>query len=101
MLVYPEHVGEAVTVAIIGLLLGPLYPCAIVILNRLLPRGIQTTSLGLVSSMGSSDGAIALFVTGILAQSVGTVVLHPICLGLYGTMILAWFLLPQTTRGDE
>ncbi|EED23255.1 MFS efflux transporter, putative [Talaromyces stipitatus ATCC 10500] len=97
----PNIVGEAVTVAVIGLLLGPIYPCATVVLNRLLPRDIQTTSLSFVSAMGSSGGAVAPFVTGILAQSVGTVVLHPVCLGLYGLMILAWFLLPQRSRRED
>lgn len=97
----PNIIGEAVIVAIVGLLLGPIYPCATVVLNRLLPRDIQTTSLGFVSAMGSSGGAIAPFVTGILAQSVGTVVLHPICLGLYGAMILAWMLLPRTLRRED
>ncbi|RAO69918.1 uncharacterized protein BHQ10_005930 [Talaromyces amestolkiae] len=97
----PNIIGEAVIVAIVGLLLGPIYPCATVVLNRLLPRDIQTTSLGLVSAMGSSGGAIAPFVTGILAQSVGTVVLHPICLGLYGAMILTWMLLPRTSRRED
>lgn len=97
----PNIIGEAVTVAIVGLLLGPIYPCSTVVLNRLLPRDIQTTSLGFVSAMGSSGGAIAPFVTGILAQSVGTVVLHPICLGLYGAMILTWMLLPRTLRRED
>lgn len=97
----PNIIGEAVTVAIVGLLLGPIYPCATFVLNRLLPRDIQTTSLGFVSAMGSSGGAIAPFVTGILAQSVGTVVLHPICLGLYGAMVLTWMLLPRTSRRED
>lgn len=97
----PNIIGEAVTVAIIGLLLGPVYPCATVVLNRLLPRDIQTTSLGFVSAMGSSGGAVAPFVTGLLAQSVGTVVLHPICLGLYVVMIGTWYCLPRTSRREE
>lgn len=54
----PNIIGEAVTVAIIGLLLGPVYPCATVVLNRLLPRDVQTTSLGFVSAMGAVEGPL-------------------------------------------
>jgi fucose permease len=99
--VIPNIIGDAVAVAIVGLFLGPIIPCATVILNRLLPRDILTTSLGFASAMGSSGGAIAPFVTGMLAQTLGTVVLHPVCLVLYGVMIIAWYYLPRTSRREE
>lgn len=97
----PNIIGQAVAVAIVGLLQGPVYSCAMVIFNRLLPRNIQTTSIGLCGAMGSSGGAIAPFVTGLAAQQVGTVVLHPICLGLYGTMVVSWLCLPRVPKRSE
>lgn len=97
----PNIIGEAVVVAVLGLLLGPVYPCATVVFNRLLPRDIQTTSLGFISAMGSSGGAVAPLITGLLAQEFGTVVLHPICLGLYGVMLVAWACLPKTAKRSD
>jgi fucose permease len=97
----PNIIGDAVAEAIVGLFLGPVYPCATAVFSRLLPRNIQITSLGFVGSMGSSGGAIAPFFTGLLAQKVGTVVLHPICLGLFVVMEITWFMLPKTTKHRE
>ncbi|KAH0013742.1 MFS general substrate transporter, partial [Aureobasidium melanogenum] len=78
----PNIVGEAVAVSLLGLLLGPVYPCATTIFTRLMDRDVQMTALSFVSSAGSSGGAVAPFLTGLLAQAVGTFVLHPICIGL-------------------
>lgn len=69
-----------VAVAIIGLLIGPVYPCAQTVFTRLLPGHYQVFAIGFISSMGSSGGAIVPFVTGLIAQAASTVVLHPICI---------------------
>lgn len=90
----PNVVGDAVAVAIVGLLLGPVYPCATSVFTILLPRSLHITSIGFISAMGSSGGAVAPFFTGLLAQKFSTVVLHPICIGLYVSMVICWFYLP-------
>jgi fucose permease len=97
----PNIIGEAVAVALLGLLLGPVAPCSMVIFLRLLPRRIQTTSISFVSSAGSSGGAIAPFLTGLLAQAAGTYVLHPICVALFFVMLGCWWLLPESEKREE
>lgn len=97
----PSVVGDAVAVAVIGLLLGPVYPCAAAVFSRLLPRNLQLTSLGFISSAGSSGGAVWPLATGLIAQSKGTWVLHPICIGLYCVMVGSWILLPKERKRDE
>lgn len=97
----PNVIGNAVAVAIIGFLLGPIYPCATGVFSRLLPNQLHITSLGLISSMGSSGGAIAPFVTGALAQRLGTMVLNPVCIVLYVVMELAWLGLPTIVKRTE
>ena len=97
----PNVIGNAVAVSLVGLLLGPVYPCATIIFSRLVPRNIQMSSLSFIASMGSSGGAVAPFLTGLLAQRLGTVVLHPICIGLYVVMELSWTLLPRTAKRAE
>jgi fucose permease len=59
------------------------------------------SSLSVIGSLGSSGGAVAPFMTGILAQSVGTFVLHPVCIGLFVAMGATWWLLPRVERRDE
>lgn len=97
----PSIPGDSVAVAFSGLLLGPVYPCAVHIFQRLIPRKMQISSLSLIGSVGSSGGAVAPFMTGILAQHVGTFVLHPICIGLFVSMGITWFLLPKAEKRDE
>lgn len=97
----PNVVGDAVAVAIVGLLLGPVYPCATSVFLRSMSRSEKMSGLGVIAAFGSSGGAAAPFTTGILAQAVGTWVLHPIAIALFGVMILCWFMLPTPEKRDE
>lgn len=72
----------SVSVSILGFLLGPVYPCAATVFTRLIPANMQVFAIGFISSMGSSGGAVVPFLTGLIAQSSGTWVLHPICKSL-------------------
>ncbi|KAL4957199.1 major facilitator superfamily domain-containing protein [Aspergillus filifer] len=97
----PSIIGDAIAVAIIGVLLGPVYPCAMAVFSRALERKLQLTSLGVVSSAGSSGGAVAPLATGLVSQKSGVWVLHPICVGLYGVMLGGWVGLPRGRKRDE
>ncbi|KAH7130380.1 major facilitator superfamily domain-containing protein [Dendryphion nanum] len=97
----PNIITNAVAVSILGLLLGPVYPCAQTIFSKLMPRHVQTTAIGFISGAGSSGGAVAPFTTGILAQAVGTFVLHPVCIGLYVCMLGCWYGLPKVRKRTE
>lgn len=94
----PDVIGDAVGIAILGLLLGPIWPCCAAIFSRLLPRDLQNTALAFISGAGSSGGAVAPFLTGLLAQASGTWVLHPICIGLFVMMIGCWAGLPRVDK---
>jgi fucose permease len=97
----PNVIGDAVAVAIVGLLLGPVYPCATVIFSRAIGRKDQVSSLSVISAFGSSGGAVAPFTTGILAQAVGTFVLHPIAIGLFTVMLVCWYGLPNVRKRTD
>ncbi|GAM85132.1 hypothetical protein ANO11243_031360 [Dothideomycetidae sp. 11243] len=97
----PSIVGDAVAVSLLGFIIGPVYPCCQTVFARLLPSRLQVGSIAFIASAGSSGGAIAPFLTGLLAQAVGPVVLHPICIALYIAMIACWTLLPATDRRAE
>lgn len=97
----PNVIGDAVAVAIVGLLLGPVYPCAASVFMRGMSRSEQVRGFGVISAFGSSGGAAAPFTTGLLAQVVGTFVLHPIAIFLFGVMIVCWHGLPRTPKRTE
>ncbi|KAI1208329.1 MFS general substrate transporter [Annulohypoxylon truncatum] len=97
----PNIVGEAVSLSIVGLLLGPVYPCAAAIFTRNLSRREQVSGMGIISAFGSSGGAMAPFTTGLLAQAVGTFVMHPVAIGLFTAMLVCWFVLPDARKRTE
>ncbi|KAH7319824.1 MFS efflux transporter [Stachybotrys elegans] len=97
----PNIVGNAVAVSIVGLLLGPIYPCAAAVMMRgIAPREVLS-GMGAISAMGSLGGALCPFVTGLLAQAVGTWVLHPIVLVLFVVMIACWYSIPAEHKRTE
>jgi len=97
----PNVIGDAVAVAIVGLLLGPVYPCAAAVFMRGMSRSEQVRGLGVISAFGSSGGAAAPFITGLLAQVAGTFVLHPIAIFLFGVMVACWYGLPNRPKRTE
>lgn len=97
----PNVIGDAVAVAIVGLLLGPIYPCSTAVYSKLLDRNIQMSSLAIVSALGSSGGAVAPFFTGLLAQQAGTWVLNPISIALFASMVLLWVCLPRLGKKKD
>ena len=97
----PDIISNAVTESLVGLFLGPVFPCATAVFSKLWPRDIQISGLSLVTSMGSSGGALLPFVVGLLAQRLSTVVLHPIVLFSFAVMFISWLLLPKIEKHDE
>ena len=94
----PDIIGEAVAVSLVGLLLGPIYAFAISVYSRLLNRDELVSALSFVSAMGSSGGAVAPFVTGIVSQKVGTWVVNPVAIGLFAVMVAVWLTLPRVSK---
>lgn len=97
----PNIIGDAVSVATLGLLLGPVYPCATTVFTKLIPGNLQVIAIGFIASAGSSGGAIVPFLTGLVAQSAGTFVLHPICIGFFSLMLGCWAVLPKATKRSD
>ncbi|KAM0321904.1 hypothetical protein ACHAQA_009801 [Verticillium albo-atrum] len=97
----PNLVGAATSLAIVGLLLGPIYPCAAAVFMRGMSGSERASGMVVISAFGSSGGAVAPFTTGLLAQAFGTWVLHPIALGLFVCMTACWFWLPVARKRSE
>lgn len=97
----PNIVGNAIAVSIVGLFLGPIYPCAAAVFLRGMSRREALSGIGTISACGSAGGAVAPFVTGLLAEAVGTFVLHPIAIFLFVVMLLCWYFLPTEEKRSE
>ena len=91
----PSLPACAAAVVFSGLALGPISPSVSFVLGELIPRQMHVLSFSFITSIGSSGGAMAPFLTGVLAEHVGIFVLHPICVGLFVMMVVCWFFLPR------
>ncbi|PGG97927.1 hypothetical protein AJ79_09040 [Helicocarpus griseus UAMH5409] len=94
----PKFVVSAVAVALLGFFTGPLFPGAIVVAAKLLPKHLHTPGIGIASSFAGGGAAILPFVAGAIAQPHGVQSLQPFILALLATVTLLWVLLPRTPR---
>lgn len=94
----PQFYASAVAVSLQGFFLGPLFPGAVVMVTKLLPRHLHVTSIGFASAFGGSGAAILPFAVGALAQAKGVQVLQPFIIGMSGAIFLAWLGLPRVSK---
>lgn len=94
----PNLIGNAVSVAIVGLLLGPVYPCAATLFLHNMDEHEKTSGMSVISAFGSSGGAVAPFTTGLLAQVAGPFVLHPVAISLFCVMMGCWYGMPGKSK---
>ncbi|OAA66782.1 major facilitator superfamily transporter [Niveomyces insectorum RCEF 264] len=97
----PSRIGSAVAVALVGLLIGPIYPSAAAVLMQGMSRRERVAGVSAMTAFGFAGGAVMPFVTGMLAQAVGTFVLHPIFLALLAAMLVFWYLVPARKKPTE
>ena len=69
----------AISVSIIGILLGPMFPVAINHTARVLPRHLVNGTIGWISACGAGGSALLPFITGAMASKLGIESLQPLC----------------------
>ncbi|CAH0058295.1 unnamed protein product [Clonostachys solani] len=69
--------------ALLGFLLGPLYPSGIIMMTQLLPREVQVAGISFVNSMGQIGAAFMPFLFGLISNRFGIEMLvYYVCLQL-------------------
>jgi len=92
----PSVITSSVSVALIGVCIGPIYPCTMNVLSKLVSdRALLVTIVGIVSGLGNTGSALAPFATGLLASSKGVWVLQPMILSLVASLFVVWWFLPN------
>ncbi|PPJ61065.1 hypothetical protein CBER1_07419 [Cercospora berteroae] len=91
----------ALGIAMIGFFLGPLFPEAVVMQARLLPKQMQLAAIGFAVAFGSAGGSVGPFLVGIAADQQGIVVLQWFVLGMLGGCVLCWLALPRPDAKDS
>ncbi|KAM3079672.1 hypothetical protein ACMFMG_006085 [Clarireedia jacksonii] len=90
----PSFISSAIFAGWLGFFLGPLFPAAIVVATKLLPKRLHISAIGFAAAFGGGGAALFPFAVGAIAQAKGVKVLQPIALGLLVAILGLWCLLP-------
>ncbi|KAG9502548.1 hypothetical protein J7337_005378 [Fusarium musae] len=91
----PSFYVSAVTVALQGFFLGPLFPAVVVATTKMLPKHLHVSTIGFAAAFGGSGAAILPFAVGAIAQAKGVKTLQPIILALLTALLGLWLCLPR------
>ena len=92
----PSFTAAAVSVTVIGILLGPMYPIAINHTARVLPRHLVNGTVGWMAACGAGGSVLLPFITGMMASNLGIESLQPLYVIFFQTLNSKKFLLTQT-----
>ncbi|OJJ06761.1 hypothetical protein ASPVEDRAFT_140661 [Aspergillus versicolor CBS 583.65] len=94
----PSFYASVVAVSFQGFFLGPMFPGAVVVATRLLPRALHVSAIGFAAAFGASGAAILPFAIGAVAQAKGVEVLQPFAIALTVSILLLWGGLPRMPK---
>lgn len=97
----PQFYVSTVAVGLQGFFIGPLFPAAIVVATKLLPKHLHVSAIGFAAAFGGSGAAILPFAVGAIAQAKGVSVLQPIILAVFAVLLGLWLCLPRINKKKE
>ena len=96
----PEFIVSAIMVAFLGVFLGPLFPGAVMVTAKLLPKRIHVSAIGFAMAMGGTGGTVFPFIIGAIASHSGVGVLQPIILSLIAALSIIWLTFPRIKEAE-
>ncbi|KAJ0328654.1 hypothetical protein COL5a_004971 [Colletotrichum fioriniae] len=97
----PQFIVSAIAVAFLGFFLGPMFPGAVMMTAKLLPKHIHVSAIGFAMAIGGTGGTVFPFIIGAIATSKGVAVLQPIVLSLIAVVAIVWLCFPRIKKRDE
>ncbi|KAI7781348.1 major facilitator superfamily transporter [Diaporthe eres] len=94
----PQLIVSAITVAFLGFFLGPMFPGAVMMTAKLLPKHIHVSAIGFAMAIGGTGGTVFPFIIGAIAASRGVGVLQPIILSLIAVISIVWLSFPRIEK---
>jgi fucose permease len=92
----PSFIASAISVSIIGMVLGPMYPIAIHHTTRVIPRHLVTGTVGWMSAFGQAGSALLPFITGTMAAQLGIQSLQPFLFVMMIVVGVVWAIVPKS-----
>ena len=91
----PNLIVSAVCAGLFGFVIGPIFPTIIVVAIKKLPTRLHVSGVAFAASVGGAGSAVFPFVNGIISNHYGPKVLGPLCVSLYGAMLVVWLALTK------
>ena len=92
--------GVSVAIAFLGFFLGPMFPGAVMVTAKLLPKRIHVSAIGFAMALGGTGGTVFPFMIGAVASTAGVQVLQPIVLALIVVVTVVWLSFPKIRKKD-
>lgn len=97
----PSFIASSVAIALVGFLLGPLFPAVVVATTKLLPPHLHVAAIGFAAAFGGSGACVLPFGVGAIAQATGLWSLQPVILGMLALAMFLWsFGMPSISAQD-
>ncbi|KAL5512758.1 hypothetical protein ACEPAG_3024 [Sanghuangporus baumii] len=97
----PSLVGNAVAVAFIGFLFGPIYSIITNTAGRVIPHWLANGAIVWIGSFGQMGSALLPFITGAISSKYGVSSLQPLVVASMGVMLLLWIVVPSEVRSSS
>ncbi|RYP15743.1 hypothetical protein DL765_005518 [Monosporascus sp. GIB2] len=92
----PNMIASAVAAAMLGVVMGPMFPTAVVLITKVLPRSLHVGTIGFATAFGGSGGAILPFLVGAIANNKGVQALQPFVLAICVALAILWAFVPHS-----
>ena len=97
----PQFIVSAVAVAFIGFFIAPMFPAAVVVATKLLPKRLHVSAIGFAAAFGASGACALPFAIGAIAQAKGVWVLMPVTLAMVIVDMGIWLLIPTLPKARQ
>ncbi|KAJ9653682.1 hypothetical protein H2198_007139 [Neophaeococcomyces mojaviensis] len=94
----PSFTVSAVMVGLLGFFVAPMFPAAVVVMTKLLPKRLHVAAVGFAAAVGASGATILPFAVGAIANSKGVYVLQPVVLALFAAQLMIWLCIPRMRK---
>jgi fucose permease len=74
----PSLIGDAVSIAFVGFLSGPIYPLALNRAAKLFPPWLLTVTMSWMAAMATVGGATVPFIAGTISSKAGIKSVQPV-----------------------
>ncbi|KAJ7288976.1 major facilitator superfamily domain-containing protein [Mycena rebaudengoi] len=91
----PSLVAGAISVSVVGLLMGPVWPIAMSHAGRIFPPWLLAGAIGWIAGIAIAGTAIFPFITGAVASETGIKGLEPLLVGMLGLLLVLWAIIPS------